>query len=44
MRRLGIVLGAVFVIVVSPFVVQYGWNERLSQQLFQLVKLQSGKL
>ena len=27
MRRLGIVLGAVFVIVASPFVVQYGWNE-----------------
>ncbi|MCY7062935.1 hypothetical protein MK385_09170 [Streptococcus oralis] len=27
MKRLGIVLGAVFVIVVSPFVVQYGWNE-----------------
>nr|DAF40845.1 MAG TPA: hypothetical protein [Caudoviricetes sp.] len=27
MKKLGIVLGAVFVIVVSPFVVQYGWNE-----------------
>lgn len=27
MKRLGVVLGAVFVIVVSPFVVQYGWNE-----------------
>ena len=26
-KKLGIVLGAVFVIVVSPFVVQYGWNE-----------------
>ena len=27
MKKLGIVIGAVFVIVVSPFVVQYGWNE-----------------
>lgn len=27
MRRLGILLGAVFVIVASPLVVQYGWNE-----------------
>lgn len=27
MKKIGIVLGAVFVIVVSPFVVQYGWNE-----------------
>lgn len=27
MKKLGIVLGAVFVIVVSPFVIQYGWNE-----------------
>lgn len=27
MKRLGIIIGAVFVIVVSPFVVQYGWNE-----------------
>lgn len=27
MNKLGIILGAVFVIVVSPFVVQYGWNE-----------------
>lgn len=27
MKRLGIILGFVFVIVVSPFVVQYGWNE-----------------
>lgn len=27
MKKLGIVLGAVFVIVASPFVVQYGWNE-----------------
>ena len=27
MKRLGVVLGAIFVIVVSPFVVQYGWNE-----------------
>lgn len=27
MKKLGIILGAVFVIVVSPFVVQYGWNE-----------------
>ena len=27
MKKLGIVLGSVFVIVVSPFVVQYGWNE-----------------
>lgn len=26
MKKLGIVLGAVFVIVVSPFVVQYGWD------------------
>ena len=25
MKKLGIILGAVFVIVVSPFVVQYGW-------------------
>ena len=27
MKKIGIILGAVFVIVVSPFVVQYGWNE-----------------
>ncbi|CZD08103.1 hypothetical protein RLA26_00525 [Streptococcus pneumoniae] len=27
MKRLGIIIRAVFVIVVSPFVVQYGWNE-----------------
>ena len=27
MNKLGIILGTVFVIVVSPFVVQYGWNE-----------------
>lgn len=27
MKRLEIIIGAVFVIVVSPFVVQYGWNE-----------------
>lgn len=27
MKKLGIILGTVFVIVVSPFVVQYGWNE-----------------
>ncbi|CVO12444.1 hypothetical protein [Streptococcus pneumoniae] len=27
MKILGIIIGAVFVIVVSPFVVQYGWNE-----------------
>ncbi|CAG5680912.1 phage membrane protein [Streptococcus pneumoniae] len=27
MKRLGIIIGAVFVIVVSAFVVQYGWNE-----------------
>lgn len=27
MKKLGIILGFVFVIVVSPFVVQYGWNE-----------------
>ncbi|HGQ9123447.1 TPA: hypothetical protein ACL2U1_001313 [Streptococcus pneumoniae] len=27
MKRLGIIIGAVFVIVVLPFVVQYGWNE-----------------
>ena len=27
MKRLGIIIGVVFVIVVSPFVVQYGWNE-----------------
>ena len=27
MKKLGIVLGTVFVIVVWPFVVQYGWNE-----------------
>ncbi|MDG9455506.1 hypothetical protein OLG18_03820 [Streptococcus pneumoniae] len=27
MKRLGIIIGAVFEIVVSPFVVQYGWNE-----------------
>ena len=42
MKKLGIIIGAVFVIVVSPFVVQYGWNES-SQRLSQLVKLQSGK-
>lgn len=27
MKKLGVILGAVFVIVVSPYVVQYGWNE-----------------
>ena len=27
MKKLRIVIGAVFVIVASPFVVQYGWNE-----------------
>ena len=27
MKRLGVMLGLVFVIVASPFVVQYGWNE-----------------
>lgn len=27
MKKLGIILGFVFVIVTSPFVVQYGWNE-----------------
>jgi hypothetical protein len=27
MKKLGIILGAVFVIVASPFVVKYGWNE-----------------
>ena len=27
MKKLGIILGFVFVIVASPFVVQYGWNE-----------------
>ena len=27
MKKLGIIIGAVFVIVVSPFVIQYGWNE-----------------
>ncbi|EFU63410.1 hypothetical protein [Streptococcus oralis] len=27
MKNLGIILGLVFVIVASPFVVQYGWNE-----------------
>lgn len=27
MKKLGVILGAVFVIVVSPIVVQYGWNE-----------------
>lgn len=27
MKKLGIIIGVVFVIVVSPFVVQYGWNE-----------------
>lgn len=26
-KKTGIIIGAVFVIVVSPFVVQYGWNE-----------------
>lgn len=27
MKKIGIILGAVFAIVVSPFIVQYGWNE-----------------
>lgn len=27
MKKLGIILGTVFLIVVSPFVVRYGWNE-----------------
>lgn len=27
MKKLGIILGFVFVIIASPFVVQYGWNE-----------------
>lgn len=27
MKKTGIILGAVFVIVVSPFVIKYGWNE-----------------
>ena len=27
MKKLGTFLGVVFVIVASPFVVQYGWNE-----------------
>lgn len=27
MKKLGIILGAAFVIVASPFVVKYGWNE-----------------
>ena len=27
MKKLGIILGAVFVIVASPFVVKYGWNQ-----------------
>ena len=26
-KKTGIIIGAVFVIIVSPFVVQYGWNE-----------------
>ena len=26
-KKTGIIIGAVFVIVISPFVVQYGWNE-----------------
>lgn len=26
-KKIGIIIGAVFVIVISPFVVQYGWNE-----------------
>ena len=26
-KKIGIIIGAVFVIVVLPFVVQYGWNE-----------------
>ena len=43
MKKLGIVLGAVFVIVVSPFVVQYGWNEIITT-IVPLVELQFGKL
>lgn len=27
MKKLGIILGFAFVIVASPLVVQYGWNE-----------------
>ena len=27
MKKTGIILGAVFVIVVSPLVIKYGWNE-----------------
>ena len=26
-KKIGIIIGSLFVIVVSPFVVQYGWNE-----------------
>ena len=42
MKKLGIILGAVFVIVVSPFVVQYGWNEIITT-IIPVGKLQSGK-
>ena len=31
MKKLGIILGFVFVIVSSPFVVQYGWNEIITK-------------
>lgn len=27
MKKAGIILGTTFVIIASPFVVQYGWNE-----------------
>lgn len=27
MKKAGIILGATFVIIASPFVVRYGWNE-----------------
>lgn len=27
MKKTGIILGAVFVIIASPFVIKYGWNE-----------------
>ncbi|WP_373110287.1 hypothetical protein [Streptococcus anginosus] len=27
MKKLSIIIGSIFVIIVSPFLVQYGWNE-----------------
>lgn len=41
-KKTGIIIGALFVIIASPFVVQFGWNEVVTT-IVQLVKLQSGK-